>query len=144
VFRTQLFAGFTTFFFLLELGALVYTFRLSFFVHVGNLLDIFIVTVCLFNEIGQNRGNVRLLGSVRFFWRLVRLLSTEEARKVRELESQLEGWHTDTQRLVEANLKISRLEDSVRREVESKKRVESLLRSYKDEVTFCLRKSERN
>jgi len=41
------------------------------------------------------------------------------------------------QLLEETRLEVARLEDAIRRELDSKKRVETMLKSYKDEVRLC-------
>mmetsp|Transcript_72848 Transcript_72848/g.207532 ORF Transcript_72848/g.207532 Transcript_72848/m.207532 type:complete len:211 (+) Transcript_72848:123-755(+) len=53
----ETFTGFTVFYFLLELGALMFAFRSAFFGHIGNILDLAIVATCLVWEVdGRSRG----------------------------------------------------------------------------------------
>jgi len=129
----QSFSGFTIFFFLLELMALIFAFRLSFFTHAGNIIDTVVVATCLIWEVNGESRSIRLLSVLRG-WRLLRLVSTMLTKKDLELDQCTEEWHRDQQLLEEAKLEIERLGDSIRREMESKKRVENMLKSYKDEV----------
>ena len=61
-------------------------------------------------------------------------MHTMLAKKDDEVERTNDLWQTDQQALEAARLQIAQLEDSVRREVDSKKRIEQMLKSYKDEV----------
>jgi len=125
--------GFTLVYFIMELGALVFAFKLSFFAHLGNLLDTAVIAVCLVYEIqGKSRG-IRLVGLLRS-WRFLRLVSTLMARKDKDMESAIEGWQHDQELLEKSRVEIARLEDALRRESDSKKRVEKMLKGYKDEV----------
>lgn len=55
----QSFNGFATFYFILELLALMATFRLRFFMHIGNLSDLAVVGVCTAMEIeGESRSEL--------------------------------------------------------------------------------------
>ena len=116
------FTGFTIFFFILELAALMVAFKGSFFVHMGNLMDVAVVGVCLAWEVqGESRGRslrgltpdttysgvfvtppslrwpgIRMLGLLRF-WRVMRLIATVLAKKDRELDRTNEGWQADQQ-----------------------------------------------
>jgi len=66
----QSFTGFTIFFFILELVALVLAFRSSFFTHVGNLVDLAVVGLCLYAEVnGESRGapTIAPKGPLMFF-----------------------------------------------------------------------------
>ena len=63
--------------------------------------------------------------------RLVNTLLTTKETKLQEIK---DARDTDLQILEETRVEIARLEDNLRRELDSKKRVETMLRSYKDEV----------
>lgn len=79
-------------------------------------------------------SDIRILGLCRVFWRIARLVGTVLRKKdneIRERDVQLE---VNRQHLGESRLEISRLEDSIRREVESKRKMERMLKSYRDEV----------
>ena len=132
-FFSQTFTGFTIFFFLIELFSLMCAFRISFFTHFGNIVDTVVVVTCFVWEVNGDSRSIRILGLFRG-WRLLRLMSTVLAKKDQELDRTLEEWQADQQLLEESRLEISRLEDSIRRELEAKKRVETMLKSYKDEV----------
>ena len=80
-------------------------------------------------------AGIRILGLLRL-WRLLRLMHTMLAKKDDEVERTNDLWQTDQQALEAARLQIAQLEDSVRREVDSKKRIEQMLKSYKDEVSL--------
>ena len=96
-------------------------------------MDTAVVSLCLIGEAnGESRG-VRVLGMFRM-WRLIRLVNTLLAKKDKEMDRTLDDWQADQQLLEEARVEISRLEDSIRRELDSKKRIETMLKSYKDEV----------
>ena len=63
--------------------------------------------------------------------RLVNTLLTTKETKLQEIK---DARDTDLQILEETRVEIARLEDNLRRELDSKKRGETMLRSYKDEV----------
>jgi septal ring factor EnvC (AmiA/AmiB activator) len=92
--------------------------------------------VALFLTVPRLRSaGIRILGLLRL-WRLLRLMHTMLAKKDDEVERTNDLWQTDQQALEAARLQIAQLEDSVRREVDSKKRIEQMLKSYKDEVSL--------
>ena len=64
----------------------------------------------------------------------MRLMNTLLTTKETKLQETKDAWDTDLQILEETRVEIARLEDNLRRELDSKKRVETMLRSYKDEV----------
>ena len=99
-----------------------------------------VVFLCLIWEINGDTKTIRVLGLLRS-WRLVRLVSTVLRAKDRELEAVGEAWAADQQLLEESKLEVARLEDSIERELDSKKRVETLLKSYKDEVPILFSSS---
>lgn len=123
------FTGFSAFYFFFELLAQIYSFRLSFFLHIGNLLDTAVVVIFLFSDTNA----VRVLGVLRF-WRIVRLINHIVRQKEREVEQTKDLLNAEKQNVEEAQVEISRLEDSVRREIAAKKKIEAMLKSYKDEV----------
>ena len=61
-------------------------------------------------------------------------MNTLLAKKDQELERLNDMWQSDLEALEASRLEVVRLEDSVRREADSKKRIEAMLKSYKDEV----------
>ena len=61
-------------------------------------------------------------------------MNTLLAKKDQELERVNDMWQSDLEALEASRLEVVRLEDSVRREADSKKRIEAMLKSYKDEV----------
>jgi len=125
--------GFTLVYFLMELIALMFAFKISFFFHLGNMTDSIVIAVCLVSEVqGKSRG-IRILGLLRS-WRLFRLMSTLLKKKDKEIDNAIEGWQEDQELLEKSKVEIARLEDAIRRENDSKKRVEKMLKSYKDEV----------
>ena len=78
-------------------------------------------------------AGIRVLGLLRL-WRLLRLMNTMLAKKDEEIERTNDLWQADQEALETSRLEVIRLEDSVRREIDSKKRIELMLKSYKDEV----------
>ncbi|CAN0528144.1 unnamed protein product, partial [Ectocarpus sp. 12 AP-2014] len=129
----QSFTGFTIILFAIEMVMLLAAFREKFFRHAGYILDLFVVSFCLYQEISGKGKGVRLLGALRV-WRVARvmntlLLSADEAHNLTR----------DTLRLAEKStqdldIDRRRLQESLRREVEARKRVDKMLRGYKDEV----------
>jgi len=61
-------------------------------------------------------------------------MNTMLAKKDEEIERTNDLWQADQEALETSRLEVIRLEDSVRREIDSKKRIELMLKSYKDEV----------
>eukprot|EP00616_Rhizochromulina_sp_CCMP1243_P001395 CAMPEP_0118975250 /NCGR_PEP_ID=MMETSP1173-20130426/15168_1 /TAXON_ID=1034831 /ORGANISM="Rhizochromulina marina cf, Strain CCMP1243" /LENGTH=296 /DNA_ID=CAMNT_0006925109 /DNA_START=68 /DNA_END=955 /DNA_ORIENTATION=- len=125
--------GFTIFYFILELAALAWAFKTRFLTHAGILVDMGVVACAVLAEVQGTSRIVRVLGVLRV-WRLMRLINTVMATKDKEIDSIREEWQADQARLEESQITISRLEDSIRREGDAKKRVEDMLKSYKDEV----------
>jgi len=129
----QSFTGFTLFFFLLEIITLMVTFKEDFFVHVGYLLDTFVVATCIFCEIDGWGKEIRLLNFLRV-WRLLRL--------VQSMLNEVRNEHEDTKSVLRLEqIKVKEgvaekavLQDSLKRELEARRRVEGMLRGYKDEV----------
>ncbi|CBN78846.1 conserved unknown protein [Ectocarpus siliculosus] len=126
----QSFTGFTIILFAIEMVMLLAAFREKFFRHAGYILDLFVVSLCLYQEISGKGKGVRLLGALRV-WRVARvmntlLLSADDAHNLTR----------DTLRLAEKDLDIDRrrLQETLRREAEARKRVDKMLRGYKDEV----------
>ncbi|CAM9395644.1 unnamed protein product [Ectocarpus sp. 13 AM-2016] len=129
----QSFTGFTIILFAIEMVMLLAAFREKFFRHAGYILDLLVVSFCLYQEISGKGKGVRLLGALRV-WRVARvmntlLLSADEAHNLTR----------DTLRLAEKStqdldIDRRRLQETLRREVEARKRVDKMLRGYKDEV----------
>ncbi|CAN0124426.1 unnamed protein product [Ectocarpus sp. 4 AP-2014] len=129
----QSFTGFTIILFAIEMVMLLAAFREKFFRHAGYILDLFVVFLCLYQEISGKGKGVRLLGALRV-WRVARvmntlLLSADEAHNLTR----------DTLRLAEKStqdldIDRRRLQETLRREVDARKRVDKMLRGYKDEV----------
>lgn len=61
-------------------------------------------------------------------------MSTLLKKKDKEIDDAIECWQEDQELLEKSKVEIARLEDAIRRENDSKKRVEKMLKSYKDEV----------
>ncbi|CAM9596355.1 unnamed protein product [Hapterophycus canaliculatus] len=133
----QSFTGFTVIFFALEVVMLLAAFRGKFFRHLGYVLDMLVVSACLYAELAGKGKGVRLLGALRV-WRVARVMNT--------LLLSAEGAHEqtrDTLRLAEKSTQDietdrRRLQETLRREVEARKRVDKMLRGYKDEVVETL------
>ncbi|CAM9879888.1 unnamed protein product [Ectocarpus fasciculatus] len=129
----QSFTGFTIILFTIEMVMLLAAFRGKIFRHAGYILDLFVVSLCLYQEVSGKGKGVRLLGALRV-WRVARvmntlLLSADEAHNLTR----------DTLRLAEKStqdldIDRRRLQETLRREVEARKRVDKMLRGYKDEV----------
>ena len=79
------------------------------------------------------RVGIRLIGVFRA-WRVVRLMGTMLAKKDRALDRANDSWQADLQLLQEQRLEVARLGDALKREADSKKRVETMLKGYKDEI----------
>jgi len=127
------FLGFTVFYFLLEIVALLVSFGTKFFFHFGNLIDVSVVAISLATEMQGGSRVVRLLSLLRL-WRLVRLTATFIDAKNVQLEDLREKNMKLGEDLEAARMETKRLEDAVNREVDSKKRIEKMLKSYRDEV----------
>ena len=129
----QSFTGFTLFFFLLEIITLMVTYKEDFFLHVGYLLDTVVIATCIFCEIDGWGKEIRMLNFLRV-WRLLRL--------VQSMLNEVKNEHEDTKsvlRLEQIKVKEgiadkAMLQDSLKRELEARRRVETMLRGYKDEV----------
>ena len=109
------------------------TFRELFFVHVGYIVDTLVIGLCVFCEIDGYGKEVRMLNFLRV-WRLIRLVNS--------MLTEVRNEHDDTRAVLkleqlkvkEVNAEKALVEDSLKREVEARKRVETMLRGYKDEV----------
>eukprot|EP00752_Nemacystus_decipiens_P013379 g11845.t1 len=129
----QSFTGFTVIFFAMEVVMLLAAFRGKFFRHLGYVVDLLVVSACLYQEMAGKGKGVRLLGALRV-WRVARVMNTllmsadeahEETRDtLRMAEKSTQDLETDRRRL----------QETLRREVEARKRVDRMLRGYKDEV----------
>ncbi|CEG40217.1 hypothetical protein, variant [Plasmopara halstedii] len=127
------FTGFTLFLFLIELGIALVTFRLQFFSRAGYVLDLAIVGTSLVIEMYAQTKVVRLFGVLRF-WRVLRL--------IRQFVDQERAAHDITRQLLEQKeLKLLHVEmqrdaarESLKREYESRKGLDNLVCSYKDEI----------
>ncbi|GMI12610.1 hypothetical protein TrLO_g13012 [Triparma laevis f. longispina] len=129
----QSFTGFTLFFFLLEICTLMVTFRGEFFVHVGYLLDTTIVATCVFCEIDGWGKEIRMLNFLRV-WRLIRLVQSMMNEVRNEHEDTRSVLRLEQTKIKEAVAEKAILQDSLKRELEARRRVETMLRGYKDEV----------
>jgi len=78
-------------------------------------------------------SGIRLIGVFRA-WRVVRLMGTMLAKKDQALDRVHDSWQADQQLLQEQRLEVTRLGDALKREADSKKRVETMLKGYKDEI----------
>mmetsp|Transcript_19319 Transcript_19319/g.35882 ORF Transcript_19319/g.35882 Transcript_19319/m.35882 type:complete len:338 (+) Transcript_19319:56-1069(+) len=129
----QSFTGFTLFFFLLEICTLMITFKGEFFVHVGYLLDTVIVATCIFCEIDGWGKEIRMLNFLRV-WRLIRLVQSMMSEVRNEHEDTKSVLRLEQSKVKEAVAEKAILQDSLKRELEARRRVETMLRGYKDEV----------
>ena len=128
------FTGFTLFFFMLEIGALMFSFGPRFFTHLGYGTDALIITLCLASELFR-LGNimVRLLGFFRI-WRVARLVSTILWLAQAE-HTKTKSCLRDEQRRGERLCsRVNFLEESSKNEISHRKQVEKTLQGYKDEV----------
>ncbi|CAN0349722.1 unnamed protein product, partial [Scytosiphon promiscuus] len=131
----QSFTGFTIIFFALEVIMLLAAFRGKFFRHLGYVLDMMVVSGCLYQELAGRSKGVRLLGALRV-WRVARVMNT--------LLLSAEGAHEQTRETLRLAQKSThdvetdrrRLRETLRREAEARKRVDKMLRGYKDEVSL--------
>ncbi|CAN0329322.1 unnamed protein product, partial [Laminaria digitata] len=71
----QSFTGFTVILFAIEVVLLLAAFRGKFFRHLGYVLDLAVVSVCLYQEMAGMGKGVRLLGALRV-WRVARVMNT--------------------------------------------------------------------
>lgn len=127
------FTNFTLCYFVLEIGALLFAFRLSFFSHVGYCLDLAVIISCLFGEMTEGNDFVRLSVFLRF-WRLARFANAMidvESRAHKKTKSELSKRTTKIKTL-HTKLKIA--DDKLRKELDLKKQVEKMMLGYKDEV----------
>ena len=101
--------------------------------HVGYLLDTFVIATCIFCEIDGWGKEIRMLNFLRV-WRLLRL--------VQSMMNEVKNEHEDTKSVLRLEqIKVKEvaaekavLQDSLKRELEARRRVETMLRGYKDEV----------
>lgn len=126
-------SGFTAFFFVFEVTALALAFRLRFFQHLGYVLDLFIVGLCLYGEIFGLAKEIRLLGYLRG-WRVIRLCNTLLAQEKEQAVRLREALAAEQQRIAGLQAEKLRLVEALRQEGDARKRTETLLRDYKDEV----------
>ncbi|CAM9572852.1 unnamed protein product [Ascophyllum nodosum] len=129
----QSLTGFTTVLFAAEIVLLLAAFRQRFFRHLGYVIDMVVVVACLYQELAGLGKEVRLIGALRV-WRVARVMNT-----LLESADQAHAETRHTLRLVEkrtCDLETdrSRLRETLRRELEARRRVEKMLRGYKDEV----------
>eukprot|EP00903_Cladosiphon_okamuranus_P005676 g5639.t1 len=127
------FTGFTIIFFAIEVAMLLAAFGRRFFRHLGYVVDLLVVSACLYQEMAGKGKGVRLLGALRV-WRVARVINTlllsadkahDETRDtLRMAEKTTQNLETDRRRL----------QETLRREVEARKRVDRMLKGYKDEV----------
>jgi hypothetical protein len=61
-------------------------------------------------------------------------MGTMLAKKDQALDRVHDSWQADQQLLQEQRLEVTRLGDALKREADSKKRVETMLKGYKDEI----------
>ncbi|CAM9650635.1 unnamed protein product, partial [Chrysoparadoxa australica] len=125
--------GFTVFLFAFELAALAVAFRSGFTRHLGYMLDAALVLLMVLEEINGHSREVRLLGVLRS-WRVVRLVNTLLAAERENTEGVRKELQLEQKKLQELHISNTKLEEASRREADSRKRVEQLLRGYKDEV----------
>ncbi|KAJ1451089.1 hypothetical protein M885DRAFT_530688 [Pelagophyceae sp. CCMP2097] len=130
----QSFTGFTAFLFLLELLVIFAAFGSSVLKHPGYLADFVVVGVCLHSDIfSDSSKELRLLGILRT-WRIIRLNGTLVAAVEAELETARRSSYGDKERAALVEAEFQRLEETMRVETISKKRMEQMCRAYKDEV----------
>ncbi|GMI60607.1 hypothetical protein ScalyP_jg8171 [Parmales sp. scaly parma] len=126
-------SGFVLFFFLLEIITLLVIFREKFFVHMGYLLDLGIIGVCLVAEVKGVGKEVRMLNFFRV-WRLIRLVNSMLGEAKAEHNDTLGVLRLEQTKYKELQVERVLLQDSLQREAEARKSVEQMLKGYKDEV----------
>jgi hypothetical protein len=126
-------SAFTLLAFVLEMVLLLVSFGASIVDHIGYTLDVAVVGLSVYIQLSYGSLAVRLLGALRL-WRVARILSSvvaaqEEAHRLtkEELEEEL-------QRCEDTEAARQALEAALAREAASRRRVEEMLASYKEEV----------
>ena len=109
------------------------TFKSAFFVHVGYLTDLVIISICIFGELKSWGSEIRLLNFLRV-WRLLRLVNSMSADSRADQNDTLNVLQLEKLKTQQLTSEKALIQDSLLREVESRKRVEYMLRGYKDEV----------
>ncbi|CAM9389413.1 unnamed protein product [Phaeothamnion confervicola] len=130
----QSFTAFTLFFFALELAVLLVSFRRRFFRQWGYCYDLCVIAVCLHAEAAGWPRTFRLSLTALRCWRVLRLFHAALAAETDAHKATCGQLAAERRRAAEAVAAAARLEESGRRELESRKRVEAMLRGYKDEV----------
>ncbi len=126
--------NFTLTVFVLEVGALLYSFGAAFFSHYGYLMDLIIVSSVIYDDLYDlDMFPLRLLGLLRV-WRVARVVSSitnrvEEAHDI--TKTHLVKAEKDINR---AHLDVKRLESSCKVEIDLREQVEKMLQEYKDEI----------
>tara|TARA_B110000305_G_scaffold233281_2_gene289497 strand:- start:122 stop:514 length:393 start_codon:yes stop_codon:yes gene_type:complete len=118
---------------LLEIITLLVIFREKFFVHMGYLLDLGIIGVCLVAEVKGVGKEVRMLNFFRV-WRLIRLVNSMLGEAKAEHNDTLGVLRLEQTKYKELQVERVLLQDSLQREAEARKSVEQMLKGYKDEV----------
>mmetsp|Transcript_25545 Transcript_25545/g.33397 ORF Transcript_25545/g.33397 Transcript_25545/m.33397 type:complete len:310 (+) Transcript_25545:197-1126(+) len=125
--------GFTVCVFCFEILALLGSFRMRFLTHIGYMLDLVLLALFLYAEISGVTKAIRLLGFLRG-WRVLRLASLSAKRAQEEAQTAQAVVEEQRLQLQEAQAEQIRLSTALKRESESRRRVEQMLQGYKDEV----------
>jgi len=126
--------NFTMFGFILEIGALIYSFGSSFFSHYGYSMDLIIVSAIMYDNVYDlDLFPMRFLGLLRV-WRVARLVVTVVNRVQEEHNITKTKLIQSGEEMSRANVDLKRLEENCKSEVDLRKQVERMLQGYKDEV----------
>jgi len=128
------FQSFTLFCFLLEIGALLYAFRMSIFSHYGYCLDIIIISIILYDEIYEmDIFPSRLLGLLRI-WRIARLVTTSLEKVYAAHDTTKVNLRNAENQVEKLRMQSEQLQVSNKAEIDSRNKVENMLCAFKDEV----------
>ena len=134
------FTNFTLFYFTMELSILFIAFGWRSYVsHIGYVLDtIVILAFCVREALKFVGGNydlhtLRLLSFVRF-WRIIRYINTSIERIHESHNQTKQKLQEETKKYEKINMEKNQCEERLRLEIDAKKQIERMLKSYSEEM----------
>ena len=124
---------FTVLVFVMEALLLLFAFGATLFSHLGYTLDCLVAVVTLGYRVTSDVRVVSLFGFVRV-WRIVRLVNRAVASHEEGAQAAREALLIEQECARQALEDKSSAEERLQREIGSRKRVEEMLKTYKDEV----------
>lgn len=119
--------------FVVEAGLLLFAFGTTLFSHLGYTLDCFVSMVILCYRITSDVKAASLLGFVRV-WRVIRLVNRSIASHEEVSQAARAALSIERERAQKALENKTLADERLAREIVSRKRLEDILKTYKDEV----------